>query len=348
VSEVLRGAVEDHAKTATLRGPARRITDMTHAAVIGIGSYLPERVVTNADLALMVETSDEWIVSRTGIRERRMVAADETTADLAARAGERALADADVPPGRIDLLIVATSTPEMTFPSTACLTQAKLGLDCPSYDVNAACTGFIFALQSATAAIESGRARTVLVIGADALTRIVDFTDRSTCVLFGDGAGAFVLKASKEPGVLGIHLGSDGSGADLLYAHTPGPTTSDPFLRMNGNEVFKFAVRAIPRVTRQALKESHLTVDDVTWLVPHQANQRILDTIADRLGVPHERVVSTIERTGNTSSASIPIAMDGLYTAGNLRPGAIVALVGFGAGLTWGAAVVRWTKKEIR
>jgi 3-oxoacyl-[acyl-carrier-protein] synthase-3 len=322
VSDVLRAAVVYHAKTATLRGPARRITDMTHAAVIGIGSYLPERVVTNADLALMVETSDEWIVSRTGIRERRMVAADETTADLAARAGERALADADV--------------------------VAKLGLDCPSYDVNAACTGFIFALQSATAAIESGRARTVLVIGADALTRIVDFTDRSTCVLFGDGAGAFVLKASKEPGVLGIHLGSDGSGADLLYAHTPGPTTSDPFLRMNGNEVFKFAVRAIPKVTRQALKESHLTVDDVTWLVPHQANQRILDTIADRLGVPHERVVSTIERTGNTSSASIPIAMDGLYTAGNLRPGAIVALVGFGAGLTWGAAVVRWTKKEIR
>jgi 3-oxoacyl-[acyl-carrier-protein] synthase-3 len=276
-----------------------------------------------------------------------MVAPDETTSDLAARAGERALADAGVAPEKVDLLVVGTSTPDMAFPSTACLTQAKLGLTCPAYDLNAACTGFIFALQHATAAIESGRAKTVLVIGADALTRLVDFTDRSTCVLFGDGAGAFVLQASKEPGVLGIHLGSDGHGADLLYAHTTASVPADAYLKMNGNEVFKFAVRAIPKVTRQALRESHLTVDDVTWFVPHQANQRILDTIADRLGVPHERVVSAIERTGNTSSASIPLAIDGLYTAGNLKSGDVLALVGFGAGLTWGAAVVRWTKKEI-
>ncbi|MDO8916074.1 MAG: beta-ketoacyl-ACP synthase III [Coriobacteriia bacterium] len=320
---------------------------MTHAAVIGVGSYLPEHVLTNADLARMVETSDEWIVTRTGIRERRMVGPDEMTSDLAARAGERALADANIAPEKVDLLVVGTSTPDMAFPSTACLTQAKLGLTCPAYDLNAACTGFIFALQHATAAIESGRAKTVLVIGADALTRLVDFTDRSTCVLFGDGAGAFVLQASKEQGVLGVHLGSDGHGADLLYAQTTAPVPADAFLKMNGNEVFKFAVRAIPKVTRQALRESHLTVDDVTWFVPHQANQRILDTIADRLGVPHERVVSTIERTGNTSSASIPLAIDGLYTAGNLKSGDILVLVGFGAGLTWGAAVVRWTKKEI-
>ncbi len=330
---------------------------MKYAAVIGIGSYLPERRLTNTDLERMVETSDEWIFSRTGIRERRIVAEGEATSDLAARAGAAALADADVEPGEVDLLVVATASPDMFFPSTASLAQAKMGLTCPAYDVNAACTGFIFALQHATAAIESGRARTVLAIGADALTRFVDFTDRSTCVLFGDGAGAFVLRASDEPGVLGIHLGTDGGGAGLLSVPAGGaavPSTPErlaaheQYLQMNGNEVFKFAVRSIPKATRQALKESKLGVDDIDWLVPHQANQRILDTIADRLGVPHEHVVSTIEYTGNTSSASIPLAMDALYTAGNLRPGEICALVGFGAGLTWGASIVRWTKKESR
>jgi 3-oxoacyl-[acyl-carrier-protein] synthase-3 len=329
--------------------------DMKHAAVTGLGSYLPEQRLTNADLAAMVQTSDEWIVTRTGIRERRVIAEGDATSDLAARAGARALADAGVEPARVDLLLVGTSTPDMTFPSTACLTQAKLGLSCPAYDINAACTGFVFALHAATTAIESGRARTVLVIGADALTRIVDYTDRTTCVLFGDGAGAMVLQASDEPGVLGIHLGSDGGGADLLSVPAGGsaaPCTPEllaareNLLKMNGNEVFKFAVRAIPKVTRQALKESGLTVADLDWLVPHQANQRILDTIADRLGVPHERVVSIIEDTGNTSTASIPLALDRLYTVGNLRPGSTCALVGFGAGLTWGAAVLRWTKKE--
>ncbi len=332
-----------------------RQPEVKHAAVIGIGSYLPADVLTNADLERMVDTSDEWITSRTGIRQRHVVAEGEATSDLAARAAEVALADAGIAREKVDLLVLGTSTPDMLFPSTACLTQAKLGLTCPAYDVNAACTGFIFALQHAAAAIESGRARTVLVLGADALTRVVDFTDRGTCVLFGDGAGAFVLAASDEPGLMGIHLGSDGTGADLLSIPAGGSaapctperlTARDNFLKMNGNEVFKFAVRAIPKVARQALKESGLTVDDVTWLVPHQANQRILDTIADRLGVPHERVVSIIEHTGNTSTASIPLAMDALYTAGKLAPGDVCAMVGFGAGLTWGAAVLRWTKKE--
>jgi 3-oxoacyl-[acyl-carrier-protein] synthase-3 len=220
--------------------------------------------------------------------------------------------------------------------------------------VNAACTGFVFGLHAATCAIESGRVRNVLLVGADVLTRLVDFTDRSTCVLFGDGAGAVVLSACDAPGVLGVHLGSDGSGADMLMVPAGGsaaPCTPERLearehtIRMTGNEVYKFAVRAIPRVTRQALKESHLSVSDLAWLVPHQANQRILDTIADRLGLPHDRVVSTIERMGNTSTASIPLALDELYTAGNLRPGDVVALVGFGAGLTWGAAIVRWNGK---
>jgi 3-oxoacyl-[acyl-carrier-protein] synthase-3 len=326
---------------------------MTHAAVIGIGSYLPERRLTNADLEAMVETSDEWIFTRTGIRERRIIAEGEATSDLAARAGAAAMVDAGVTPEAIDLLVVATSSPDMAFPSTASLAQVKMGLTCPAYDVNAACTGFIFALQHATAVIESGRAATVLVIGADALTRLVDFTDRSTCVLFGDGAGAFVLTASEEAGVLGVHLGTDGTGADLLSVPAGGsaaPATPqrladrEQYLQMNGNEVYKFAVRAIPEVTRQALKESHLTLSDVTWVVPHQANQRIIDTIAERLHVPHDRVVSTIETTGNTSSASIPLAMDALYTHGNLVAGDVCALVGFGAGLTWGAAIIRWTK----
>jgi 3-oxoacyl-[acyl-carrier-protein] synthase-3 len=333
--------------------------DMTHAAVIGIGSYLPERRLTNADLEVMVETSDEWIFSRTGIRERRIIAEGDATSDLAARAGVAALADAGVAPEAVDLLVVATSSPDMAFPSTAALAQVKMGLTCPAYDVNAACTGFIFALQHAAAAIESRRARTVVVIGADALTRLVDFTDRSTCVLFGDGAGAFVLSASEEAGILGVHLGTDGSGAGLLSVPAGGsaaPATPErlaaheQYLQMNGNEVYKFAVRAIPKVTRQALKESHLGIADVTWVVPHQANQRIIDTIAERLHVPQERVVSTIETTGNTSSASIPLAMDALYTVGNLRPGDVCALVGFGAGLTWGAAIIRWTRpnKESR
>ncbi|MDO9557010.1 MAG: beta-ketoacyl-ACP synthase III [Coriobacteriia bacterium] len=327
---------------------------MKHAAIIGVGSYLPNRRLTNEDLEGMVETSDEWITTRTGISERRLAEKDQATSDLATHAARNAMRDAGITPADIDLLVVGTSSPDMIFPSTACITQANLGLTCPAYDVMAACTSFIFALQNATAAIESGRARTVLVIGADALTRHVDFSDRGTCILFGDGAGAFVLQAADEPGVLGIDLGADGTGGDMLKIPAGGsamPTTVETieaglhFVQMVGNDVFKFAVRVIPKTTETALAASGLSVDDVTWLVPHQANQRILDTVADRLGLPHERVVSNIALTGNTSAASIPLAVDELYTSGNLRPGDILALVGFGAGLTWGAAIVRWTKE---
>jgi 3-oxoacyl-[acyl-carrier-protein] synthase-3 len=330
---------------------------MTHAVITSVASWLPERRLTNADLERMVETSDEWIKTRTGISERRMAADEDATSDLAARAGTRALERAHISPGDVDLLIVATSSPDMLFPSTACLAQAKMGLTCPAFDLNAACTGFIYALQVATSAIESGRARTVLVIGAEVLTRLLDFTDRTTCILFGDGAGAVVLSASDEPGVLGVHLGADGTGADLLSIRAGGsaaPCTIDriaageQYMQMNGNEVFKFAVRAIPKVTQQALTESHLTVADVDWLVPHQANQRITDTVGERLGIPHERVVSNIAETGNTSTASIPLALDALYTAGSLHAGDVLALVGFGAGLTFGAAIVRLTEEAFR
>ncbi len=324
-----------------------------HAAITGVGSYLPERILTNADLEQLVETSDEWIVSRTGISERRLAVEGEATSDLAARAGRAAIADAGVSADEIDLLIVGTSTPDMIFPSAACMTQEKLSLGCPAYDVNAACTGFIYALHSGVCAIESGRAKTVLVIGADALTRHVDFTDRGTCVLFGDGAGAVVLQAAEEPGVLGIVLGADGSGGDMLKVPAGGsaaPATvervenREHYLQMAGSEVFKFAVRMIPKVTKQALAASDLEVGDLSWLVPHQANQRILDTVEERLGIEHERVFSNLARTGNTSAASIPLALDELYTGGRLAAGDNLAFVGFGAGLTWGAAVVRWTK----
>lgn len=323
------------------------------AAIIGVGSFLPERVLTNLDLENMVETSDEWIVTRTGIRERRLAEEGEATSNLAERAARAAIADAGIDPAEIDLLVLGTSSPDMIFPSTACLTQARLGLACPAYDVNAACTGFVYALQSATSAIESGRARTVLVIGADALTRHVDFTDRATCVLFGDGAGAVVLQASDEAGVLGISLGADGTGADMLKVVAGGsaaPCTherlerGEQYLRMNGNEVFKFAVRVIPTVTQEALEASGLGVSDLAWLVPHQANQRILNTVEERLDIPHDRVFSHVAKTGNTSAASIPLALDELYTSGRLAPGDHIALVGFGAGLTWGAAILRWTK----
>jgi 3-oxoacyl-[acyl-carrier-protein] synthase-3 len=325
---------------------------MTYAAITSVASWLPERRLTNADLERMVDTSDEWIRTRTGISERRVAADDEATSDLAARAGALALERAGLSPSDVDMLIVATSSPDMAFPSTACLAQAKMGLSCPAFDINAACTGFIYALELAASMIEAGRLKTVLIIGAEVLSRLVDFTDRTTCILFGDGAGAVVVQASEEPGVLSVHLGADGTGADLLTV--PGGGSAAPltpellsqgaqFIHMSGNEVYKFAVRAIPRVTKQALAESGLGLADVDWLVPHQANERITLTVGESLGIPHEHVVNSIAMTGNTSTASIPLALDGLYLSGALKTGHILALVGFGSGLTYGAAIVRWT-----
>jgi 3-oxoacyl-[acyl-carrier-protein] synthase-3 len=326
-----------------------------YAEIVGVGSYLPAQTMTNADLETMVDTSDEWIVSRSGISERRIAAADETTSDLAARAGRLALERSGLRDDQIDLLVVGTTSPDYIFPSTACVTQAKLGLTCPAYDVMAACTSFIYALQTATAAIESGRCDTALVVGAEALTRFIDFTDRATCVLFGDGAGAVVLRASETAGVESIVLGADGTGLDLLKIPAGGakaPITHEgidaheQYLKMSGNDVFKFAVRMIPKATREVLEASQHSVDELRWLVPHQANKRIIDTIEERLAMNAERIYCNLQLTGNTSAASIPLALDDLYTSGRLSPGDLVALVGFGAGLTWGAAVVRWTMQD--
>jgi 3-oxoacyl-[acyl-carrier-protein] synthase-3 len=328
---------------------------VTYATIAAVASWLPERRLTNADLERMVDTSDEWIRSMTGIAERRVADESDATSDLAARAGSLALQRAGIPAADVDMLIVATASPDMSFPSTACIAQAKMGLTCPAFDVNAACTGFLYSLELAAAMIEAGRLETVLVVGAEILTRLVDFTDRNTCVLFGDGAGAVVLRASEEPGILSVHLGADGTGADMLSIPAGGiarPLTAesfahgDQYIHMNGREVFKFAVRVIPRVTKQALSESGLELSDVDWLVPHQANQRITDTVGENLGLPHDHVVSSIENTGNTSAASIPIALDTLLASGRLKHGDVLALVGFGAGLTYGAAIVRWTRKD--
>lgn len=328
---------------------------MTHAAITGIGAHLPEAVLTNRDLEGMVDTSDEWITTRTGIRERRIAGEGESTSTLGAAAAIRALADAGISAADVDLIVVGTSSPDHIFPSTGALIQRGIGATCPAVDVMAACTSFIFAVHHATAVIESGRAKRVLVIGADALSRHVDFTDRATCVLFGDGAGAVVLEASDEPGVLGIDLGTDGTGSEVLTIPAGGsaaPCTpervaaGEQFVRMAGSEVFKFAVRMIPETTQRALEASGLSVGDLAWLIPHQANQRILATVAERLGMPAGRVFSNIASVGNTSAASIPLALNDLYTDGQLKPGDVLALVGFGAGLTWGAAIVRWTKGQ--
>jgi 3-oxoacyl-[acyl-carrier-protein] synthase-3 len=323
-----------------------------HAVICGTGSCLPSRVVTNADLEKMVDTSDEWITARTGIRERRVVAEGETASDLAAQAGRVALERAGLAPGDVDLLVLGTTGPDYIMPSTACVTQAKMGLTCPAVDVMAACTSFVYALQNAATAIESGRANTALVIGAEALTRLIDWTDRSTCILFGDGAGAVVLKASDEPGVEGIVLGADGNGLEQLMIPAGGsavPITHElldeheQFLKMNGSEVFKFAVRVIPKATLEALEKSGRNLSELRWLIPHQANARIISKVGERLDLPQDRVYLNLENTGNTSAASIPMALDDLYTSGQLAPGDVLALVGFGAGLTWGAAVIRWT-----
>jgi 3-oxoacyl-[acyl-carrier-protein] synthase III len=323
---------------------------MFRAQILGCGGYLPERVVTNADLAKTLDTSDEWIVQRTGIRERHIAAPGEKTSDLALRAARAALASAKVAPQEVDLIVLATSTPDNTFPATAARVQAQLGIKRgAAFDVQAVCSGFIYALATADNFVRTGQAKTALVIGAETFSRILDWQDRGTCVLFGDGAGALVLRgvpsngSASERGVLSTHLHSDGSGYELLYVDGGVSTTgTSGFLRMEGKEVFKYAVLRLAEVVDEALAANGLRAGDLDWLVPHQANRRIIDAMGKKLGLAAGKVVVTIDRHANTSAASVPLALAEAATDGRIRAGQLVLLEAMGGGLTWGASLVRW------
>jgi 3-oxoacyl-[acyl-carrier-protein] synthase III len=317
--------------------------------VAGCGGYLPERIVTNSELASRLDTSDEWIRQRTGIGERRVAAPGELTSDLAYRAASRALDSAGMKGSDLDLLVVATATPDNTFPATAAKVQARLGMTRgAAFDVQAVCAGFIFALAVADNALRLGQARTALVIGAETFSRILDWEDRGTCVLFGDGAGALVLKAvpGSSPGsrfVLSNHLHSDGRQYDILYVDGgPSSTGSSGYLRMEGREVFRQAVQRLSEVVDEALRANNLAATDIDWLVPHQANSRIIEGMGRKLGLPAEKIVMTIERHANTSAASIPLALAVAVDDGRIRPGDLVLMEALGGGLSWGASLVRW------
>ena len=322
--------------------------------ILGTGSYAPEKVVTNDDMAKIVDTSDEWIRTRSGIGQRHFAGDDEATSDLAAGAAKRALEAAGVDGSEIDLVIVATMTPDMPTPSTACLVQSKLGLpNVTSLDIQAACSGFVYALNVATGMLKSGAAKKALVIGAEKMSSILDFEDRTTCVLFGDGAGAVVLGTSEvdDAGILGSICGADGSNPELLYQPGGGsacPATADSvearqhFLKMNGKEIFKLAVRVMGQSSTDILERHGHTAEDLNLVIPHQANMRIIGSLAKRLGIPDEKSHNNLDRFGNTSAASIPIALDEAFRAGRVQSGNLILLVAFGAGLTWGSTLIKW------
>jgi 3-oxoacyl-[acyl-carrier-protein] synthase-3 len=326
------------------------MTQQVFARIAGTGSYLPDKVLTNADLAEFVETSDEWIATRTGIRERHVAAEGETTGDLAFHAATRAMEAAGVTAADIDLIILGTTTPDIIFPSTACLLQNRLGaLGVPAFDVNAACSGFIYALTVADKFIRSGAAKTALVMGSETLTRMLDWTDRSTCVLFGDGAGAVVLKADTETGILSTHLHADGSKKELLYnpvgvsaGFKPDEHNAGVRVMMTGNDVFKYAVKALDSVVEETLEANGHDRHDIDWLIPHQANLRIIEATAKRLDMPMERVIVTVDRHGNTSSGSVPLALDEAVRSGRVQRGQLLLLEAFGGGFTWGSALLRY------
>lgn len=317
-------------------------------SITGLGCRVPERVVTNDELAQWVDTSDEWIVERTGIRERRFAAQEEALSDVALPACRDALAQAGIEGEDVDLLIVATVTPDMAFPSTAALLADQLGArDAAAYDLSAGCTGFMYALAQGYGMLAGGLARRALVVGGDLLSRILDFHDRSTLVLFGDGAGAAVLEVVDRQGFLGFELGADGGGGTSLWLPGSGSRIFDEpgrYVKMNGREVFKFATRILVQSANDVLERCGVTVDDVDVYVPHQANVRIIDHATKRLGIPSERVVINVDRYGNTSSGSIPLALADAAADGRLGPGKLVLMTGMGAGLTWGSALIRWTQ----
>ena len=314
--------------------------------IIGTGSYLPERVVTNDELARTVDTSDEWVRTRTGIHSRHVAAEGQLASDLALPAAQGALRSAGVKPADIDLIIVATTTPDIIFPSTACILQSKLGIaGCPAFDVQAVCSGFVYALTIADLFIRSGQSKHVLVVGTEVYSRILDWSDRNTCVLFGDGAGAVIVAASEKPGILATKLHADGSHKEMLCVPgsvNAGKVWGSPFVHMDGGSVFKFAVRIFEEGAREVLEAAGMKVSDLDWFIPHQANIRIMEATAKKLGLPKEKLIATVHHHGNTSAASIPLAMDEAVKDRRILPGQTLLLEGVGGGFTWGAVLLRW------
>ncbi|MDH3325943.1 MAG: ketoacyl-ACP synthase III [Gammaproteobacteria bacterium] len=320
-----------------------------YSRIVGTGGYLPEKILTNADLEKMVETNDQWIVERTGIHQRRVAAANQATSDLAFEASKDAIQSAGISPQDIDLIIVATTTPDLVFPSTACLLQDKLDIHgCAAFDVQAVCTGFVYALAVADKFIKSGSAKCALVVGAETLSRIIDWTDRGTCILFGDGAGAVILQASEEPGILSTHLHADGKYKDLLAVNAGVSRNkrafdeSEAFMYMKGNEVFKTAVNTLGSIVDETLAANNMEKSDIDWLVPHQANIRIINATAKKLKMPMDRVVATVGTHGNTSAASIPLALNVAVKDGRIKNGETVLLEAFGGGFTWGSVLLKY------
>ncbi|GAB7562909.1 ketoacyl-ACP synthase III [Methylobacillus methanolivorans] len=315
-----------------------------YSRILGTGSYLPEKILTNADLESMVDTTDEWIYTRTGIRQRHIAADDQYTSDLALHAAQRALEAAGVTAGDVDLIIVATTTPDRVFPSTACLLQHKLGNSgAAAFDVQAVCSGFIYAIATADNFIRSGSARTALVVGAETMSRITDWTDRSNCILWGDGAGAVVLGASDQPGIISTHLHADGSYTKLLNVPNGVSNQGDgKTIHMEGNAVFKIAVNTLDAIVDETLEANGMQKSDIHWLVPHQANIRILQSTARKLGMDMDRVVVTVDQHGNTSAASVPLALDVAVRDGRIKRGETVLMEAFGGGFTWGSALIKY------
>jgi 3-oxoacyl-[acyl-carrier-protein] synthase III len=316
-----------------------------YSRIVSTGKYLPERILTNADLEKMVETTDEWIKSRTGIEHRHIVADDETTSDLAYKAGRVALESAGLTPNDIDLVVVGTTTPDLIFPNVACLVQEKLGIkSCPAFSLEAACSGFLYGLVVADQFIRLGSAKRALVIGAETMSRIIDWTDRETCVLFGDGAGAVILEAAETPGIIYSTLGADGRYRDLLYASSGVSLRQreGAALRMKGNEVFKVAVKTLENLVDDVVEKNNLEKGQIDWLIPHQANIRIISATAKRLELPMERVILTVREHGNTSAASVPMALDTAIRDGRIERGDLLLLEAFGGGFTWGASLIRY------
>lgn len=316
---------------------------MKYSRIAGTGSYLPERILTNAELEKMVATTDEWIVKRTGIRERHIIGPNDSTASMATAAAKKAMEMAQISAKAIQLIIVATSTPDKFFPSTACLVQSALGEDgCPAFDIVAACAGFNYALSVADQFIRNGIVQTALVVGSESMSNIINWKDRTTCVLFGDGAGAVVLQASAEPGIISAHLHAAGSYKDLLSLGTGLKKGETPYLEMQGNEVFKIAVNKLSAVLEETLAANRMGIKDIDWLVPHQANLRIIQAMANKLKMTLQQVVVTLDQHGNTSAASIPLALDVAVRDGRIKHGQLLLMESFGAGLAWGSALVRY------